>query len=151
VSRWGKLRFGVRTQAPSVTFDSRLPQKFRKKMFHNQPNPPSVANNYYISSIMDISRMVGNIDILANPGPEKFNEIKTPTWTIFVKQSFFSSDRFRFWSLRYPGVRGLGCVKNLSWVGVEVCSKFGGDWSGGSRVKEGYRYEGSNSLLYIYR
>jgi len=47
----------------------------------------------------------------------------------FVKQSFFPSDLFRFWSLGYPGVRGLGwrghtCVKNLPRVDVEVCAKF---------------------------
>jgi len=33
---------------------------------------------------------------------------------------------------------------------VEVCSKFGGDWSGGSHVKEVHRYKGTNSLFYIY-
>jgi len=52
----------------------------------------------------------------------------------FVKQSFFSTDLFRLWSLEYPGVRGLGWsshtnVKNLPRVGAEVCAKFGGDWS----------------------
>jgi len=69
----------------------------------------------------------------------------------FEKQSFFSSDLFRFWSLEYPRVRGPGwlghtCVKNLSGVGVEVCTKFGG-----LLVKEGLRYMGTNtvSLKYI--
>jgi len=65
---------------------------------------------------------------------QKFN-------AFFVKQTFFSSDLFKFWSLGYPGVRESGwqshtCVKILPQVGVEVCSKFGVDWSGGSRVKE---------------
>jgi len=46
--------------------------------------------------------------------------------------------------LGYPRVRGWGwwghtCVKNLSRVGVEVCTKFGGDWYCGTRRKEGYR------------
>jgi len=31
-------------------------------------------------------------------------------------------------------------------VGVEVCAKFGGDWFGGSGVKEGHRYK--QSLLH---
>jgi len=63
-----------------------------------------------------------------------------------------------FWSLEYPGVgvRGSGwwghaCATNHPWVGVEICAKFGGDWSGGSGVKEGHRYIGTNSLFYIYR
>jgi len=72
---------------------------------------------------------------------------------------FFSSYLLRFWSLGYPGVRGLGwqghtCIKNLSRVGVEICTKFGGDWSSGSRVKEGHKvgwYTGTNSLFYIHR
>jgi len=37
------------------------------------------------------------------PGPgasrKKFNELTSPIWTFFVKQSFFSNDLFRFWSL----------------------------------------------------
>jgi len=46
-------------------------------------------------------------------------------YAFFVKQSFFSSDLFRFSSLGYPGVRGLGwhghtCVLNLPRVGVKV-------------------------------
>jgi len=57
-----------------------------------------------------------------------------------------------FWSLGYPGVRGSGwrgfaCAKNHPWVGGEVCAKFGGDWLGGSLVKEGHRYK--QSLLYM--
>jgi len=73
--------------------------------------------------------------ILANWGPalrpEEFNEMKLIIWTFYFTQSFFSRDLFRYWSLRYPGVRGLGwqghtCVKNLPRVGVEVCAKFGG-------------------------
>jgi len=32
---------------------------------------------------------------------------------------------------------------------VEVCAKFGGDWSGGSGVKRGHRYK--QLLLYIFR
>jgi len=61
-----------------------------------------------------------------------------------VAQNFLSRDPFGFWSLGYPGVWGLGwwghsCVKNLSRVGVEVCAKFGGDWSGSSGVKRGNR------------
>jgi len=62
-----------------------------------------------------------------------------------------------FWSLRYPGVRGLGwcrhaCAKNHPWVGGEVCAKFGGDWSGGSCVKEGHRYIGTQvqTVTFIY-
>jgi len=47
-----------------------------------------------------------------------------------------------------PGVWDSGwwgntCVKNLSQVAVEVCAKFGGDWSGGSCTKEGHRYKQS--------
>jgi len=66
---------------------------------------------------------------------EKFNGF-------FVCQSFFSSDLLRFWSLRYPGVRGFSwrghtCVGNLPCVGGEVCAIFGGGWSGGSHMKEG--------------
>jgi len=54
------------------------------------------------------------------------------------------------------GVRGLGwrdhaCVKNLPWVGREVCAKFGGDWFGSSGVKRVDRYMITNSLFYIYR
>jgi len=84
----------------------------------------------------------------SQPGPgsarKKFNEF-------FVKQYFFCSDLLMFCSLGYPGVRGSGwwghaCVKNLSWVGVEVCAKFGRDWFGGSSVKEGHIY----SLFYIH-
>jgi len=33
-----------------------------------------------------------------------------------------------------------GIVKDLPRVGVEIYTKFGGCWSGGSRVKEGHRY-----------
>jgi len=63
---------------------------------------------------------------------QKFNEIKSPIWTFFVIQSFFACDLLRFWSLGYPAVRGLGwqgdfCKKSLPWVGVEACTKFGGD------------------------
>jgi len=52
-------------------------------------------------------------------------------------------EKFVFWSLGYPGVRGSGwcgyaCAKNHPWVGGEVCAKFGGDWSSGSGVKEGH-------------
>jgi len=69
---------------------------------------------------------------------ERFN-------AFFVYQSFFTSDLFRFWSLGYPRVRGAGwwgqtCVKKLPQVGVQVCAKFGGDWSGGLLVKEEHRY-----------
>jgi len=31
-------------------------------------------------------------------------------------------------------------VKNLPCVDVEVCTKFGGDWSGSFHVKEGHMY-----------
>jgi len=62
-------------------------------------------------------------------------------------------DLLRVWSLGYPEVRGLGrrghtCVKNL--VGVEVCAKFGGDWSSGLHLKDGHRYihRYKQSLLY---
>jgi len=51
-----------------------------------------------------------------------------------------------------PGVglvRSCLCYKNHPWVGGKVCAKFGGDWSGGSLVKEGHRYK--QSLLYIYK
>jgi len=48
----------------------------------------------------------------SQPGPsaarEKFNGIKSPIWTFFVKQSFFSSNLFRCLSLGYHWVRGLG-------------------------------------------
>jgi len=44
---------------------------------------------------------------------------------LFVKQSFFSSDLFRFWSLGYTG--GHTCVKNPPLASVQVCAKFGGD------------------------
>jgi len=76
---------------------------------------------------------------------EKFNELRSTIWTFFVKQSLFSSDLSRFWSLGYPGVCGLGwrghsCAQNFPRVGGEVCTKFGGDWSGGSPVKRGHRY-----------
>jgi len=80
--------------------------------------------------------------ITCQPGPnaarEKFN-------AIFLHQSFFNIDLFRFWTLSNSRDRGSDwwgqtCVKNLSWVGVEVCTKFGGDWVGGLRVKEGYMY-----------
>jgi len=76
---------------------------------------------------------------------------------LFVKQSFFSRDPLRIWSLGYPRVQKLGwwdhtCVKNLTCVGVEDCAKFGGDWSGSLCVKEGYRFKvGTNSLFYIHR
>jgi len=59
---------------------------------------------------------------LANRGArrclEKFDELTSPIWTFFVKQSFFSSDLFRFWSLGYLGIRGANwqgrtCIKNL--------------------------------------
>jgi len=49
------------------------------------------------------------------------------------------------------GGRGR-CVKNLPRVGVQVCAKFGGDWSRGLLVKEGHieldKYK--RSLLYVY-
>jgi len=94
--------------------------------------------------------------LTSRPGPgaarKKFNEIKSSFWTFFGKQSFFSSDLFRFWSLGYFIVRGLSwrghtCVKNLPRAGVEVCTKFGGDWCGGWRVKEGHRYK--QSVLHV--
>jgi len=37
------------------------------------------------------------------------------------------------------GWQGHACVKNLPWVGGEVCGKFGGDWSGSSGMKRGHR------------
>jgi len=70
----------------------------------------------------------------------------------YMTQSFFSLDLLRFWSLRYPRVRRLGlaghtCVKNRPWVGVEVCAKFGGYWSG---ICAWMRYIGTSSLFYIH-
>jgi len=49
---------------------------------------------------------------------ETLNELTSPIWTFFVKQSFSSSDLFRFWRLGYPEVWGSGwqghaCVMNL--------------------------------------
>jgi len=43
---------------------------------------------------------------------------RVPIQTFYVTQTIFSSDQFRFWSLGYPGINGLGwrshsCVKNL--------------------------------------
>jgi len=35
--------------------------------------------------------------------------------------------------------QGQDCVKSLPRVGAEVWTKFGGDWLGGSHVKEGNR------------
>jgi len=75
------------------------------------------------------------------PGPagawEKFDELMSPIWTFFVKQSFFSSDLFRFWSLEYPGSGGRfgrvilvlktfpelagRSVQNLVEIGLAVC------------------------------
>jgi len=37
------------------------------------------------------------------------------------------------------GCWGHACVKNVSRVGVEVCAKFGEDWSDGSGVKRVHR------------
>jgi len=34
---------------------------------------------------------------------------------------------------------------------VEVCAKFGGDWFGGLRVKEGHRYLQTVCFIYIDR
>jgi len=55
---------------------------------------------------------------------------------------------FRVWGT--PGSGGSGwqgqtCVKHLPQVGVEVCAKFGGDWSRVSPVKEGHI--GTNNLF----
>jgi len=95
----------------------------------------------------------------SQPGPsaardEKF--LRVPIGTFYISQTIFSHDPLRFWSLEYPGVRGSGWrgqtwVKSLSRVGVEVCAKFGGDWSGGSRVNEGHRkaHKYKQSVLYI--
>jgi len=100
-------------------------------------------------------RDIGTISLFytytSQPGPgadqEKFNEIKSPIRRFYFTESFLSRD-----PLGYPGVQGSGlqghaCVMNLPWVGVEVCGKFGGDWSGSSGVKSGHRYK--QSLLYI--
>jgi len=64
-----------------------------------------------------------------------------------------------FMSLRHPSGhftlhkiwQDHACVKNLPWVGGEVCAEFDGDWSGGSGVKRGHRYvyRDKQSLLYI--
>jgi len=60
----------------------------------------------------------------SRPGPgaaqKKFN-------AFFVKQSFFSSDLFMFWSLGYPGVGRVILVLRIfpDRVGVEVCAKCG--------------------------
>jgi len=52
----------------------------------------------------EIMQYVITLFVTGQPGPgaarEKFN-------AFFVKQSFFSSDLLRFWSLGYPGVKGL--------------------------------------------
>jgi len=97
----------------------------------------------------------------SQPGPgtarEKFDEIKSPFWTFFVKQSFFSRDLLRFLSLGYPKVRGSGSrvgrvilvLRTYLELAFEVCTKYGGDWSGSSCVKEGHRYISTNSL-FIY-
>jgi len=55
--------------------------------------------------------------LASQPGPgaarEKLNEIKSPNFTFFVKQSFFSGNLFRFWKLGYLRVRGLAWVGGL--------------------------------------
>jgi len=67
---------------------------------------------------------------------------------------FFSRDLLMFWSLENPRVRGLGwrghtCIKNLPWVGVEVCTKFG--LAVCVLKRDIGRYIGTNSLFYIFR
>jgi len=47
---------------------------------------------------------------------------------------------------------GQACVKNLPLVGVDICTKIGGDWSGGSSTKEVHgklQYRDKQSFLYI--
>jgi len=51
--------------------------------------------------------------------------------------------------VRGSGWQGHTCVKNIPQVGLEVWTKFGGDWFGGLLVKEGHWYK--QSLLYKYR
>jgi len=50
------------------------------------------------------------IYLLANRAPalprKNLMSLRNPSRTLFVKQSFFSSDLFRFWSLGYPRVQG---------------------------------------------
>jgi len=107
---------------------------------HTSESPESIPHNIIII-----------ITTLPGPGTawEKFN-------AFFVKQSFFSSDLLRFWSLGYPGVkgsdcRGQTCVKNLSGVGAEVFAKFAGHWYGGLHVKEGHRHIGRYKQSFIYK
>jgi len=68
------------------------------------------------------------------------NSIKIPIGTFYISHSFFSHDLLRFWSLGYPGVRGLGwlvilglrifpelvwwSVQNLVEIGTAVHSQF---------------------------
>jgi len=40
--------------------------------------------------------------------------------------------------VRGLGWRGHTCIKNLPRVVGEACAKFGGDWFGGSHMKEGH-------------
>jgi len=109
-----------------------------------------MANLWFYCSCVKVN----SYNILANRSWEKFDELTSHICTFYVTQSFLSRDPFGFWSLGYPGIQGLGwqgyaCVKNLPWVGGEVCAKFGGDWSNGSGVKRVHRYK--QSLLHGYQ
>jgi len=80
-------------------------------------------------------------------GTKNFEGYPSEHFTLHKVFSPVTLKGFGVWGTQ--GSRGLGwrghtCVKDLPWVGGEVCAKFGGDWSGGSREKEEYRY----SLFY---
>jgi len=81
------------------------------------------------------------------PGPgavrEKFH-------TFFVKQSFFSSDLLSFWSLGYSRVTGSGWWGPTFPESVERSVQNLVEIYGHSRVKEGHRYIGTNSLFFIH-
>jgi len=96
--------------------------------------------------------------VLANRGPvlpgKNLMRLSHPSGH-FCKAKFLSCDLFKFWSWvifwlswgRFDRVRRSGWQRNHPWISVEVWTKFGGDWFGNSRVKEGHRYK--QSVLYM--
>jgi len=71
-------------------------------------------------------------------------------WLASMKSKVFSPaicPGFGVWGTPGSSWQGHAWVKNLPRMGWEVCTTFGRDWSGGSSLKEGYRYK--QSLLCI--
>jgi len=103
-----------------------------EKAFHTTSTQPSILSGSIVFWFEKIIFLIESFRSIS------FNE---KYFMLFLYINVFSPVICK--GLEFEGValgwRGQTCVKSLPLVGMEVCTKFGGDWYGGLRVKEGHR------------